>query len=61
MLALVLAISSSTALTSCSKDDNNVPRPEQPLVLTGEAAVEKMGSEMFSFRQEGLYSVFCKA
>ena len=40
MLALVLAISSSTALTSCSKDDNNVPRPEQPLVLTGEAAVE---------------------
>ena len=40
MLALVLAISSTTALTSCSKDDNNVPRPEQPLVLTGEAAVE---------------------
>ena len=40
MLALVLAISSSTALTSCSKDDNNAPQPEQPLVLTGEAAVE---------------------
>ena len=40
MLALVLTISSSTALTSCSKDDNFVPRPEQPLVLTGEAAVE---------------------
>ena len=40
MLALVLTISSSTALTSCSKDDNFVPRPEQPLVLTGKAAVE---------------------
>ena len=40
MLALVLTISSSTALTSCSKDDHFVPRPEQPLVLTGEAAVE---------------------
>ncbi len=40
MLALVLTISSSTALTSCSKDDNYVPRPEQPLVLTGKAAVE---------------------
>lgn len=40
MLALVLAISSSTALTSCSTDDNNAPQPEQPLVLTGEAAVE---------------------
>ena len=40
MLALVLAISSLTALTSCSKDDNNAPQPEQPLVLTGEAAVE---------------------
>ena len=40
MLALVLTISSLTALTSCSKDDNFVPRPEQPRVLTGEAAVE---------------------
>ena len=40
MLALVLTISSSTALTSCSKDDHFVPRPEQPLVLTGKAAVE---------------------
>ena len=39
ILALVLTISSSTALTSCSKDDNYVPRPEQPLVLKGEAAV----------------------
>ena len=39
MLALVLTISSSTALTSCSKDDNNAPRPEQPLVLTGKDAV----------------------
>jgi hypothetical protein len=40
MLALVLTISYSTALTSCSKDDNDVSKPEQPLVLTGEAAVE---------------------
>ena len=39
MLVLVLAISSSTVLTSCSKDDNYVPKPEQPLVLKGEAAV----------------------
>lgn len=39
ILALVLAISSSTALTSCSKDDNYVSKPEQPLVLKGEAAV----------------------
>ena len=40
MLALVLTISSSTILTSCSKDDNYVSKPEQPLVLTGDAAVE---------------------
>ena len=40
MLALVLTISNSTALTSCSKDDNDVSKPEQPLVLTGQAAVE---------------------
>lgn len=39
ILALVLTISSSTALTSCSKDDNYVSKPEQPLVLKGEAAV----------------------
>ena len=39
ILALVLAISSSTALTSCSKDDNYVSKPEQSLVLKGEAAV----------------------
>ena len=40
MLALVLTISNSTALTSCSKDDNDVSKPEQPLVLTGQAAEE---------------------
>lgn len=40
MLALVLTISNSTALTSCSKDDNDVSKPKQPLVLTGQAAVE---------------------
>lgn len=40
MLALILTISNSTALTSCSKDDNDVSKPEQPLVLTGQAAVE---------------------
>ena len=40
MLALVLTISSSTILTSRSKDDNYVSKPEQPLVLTGDAAVE---------------------
>ena len=40
MLALVLMISSSTALTSCSKDDTLVPpSPAQPVILTGEAAV----------------------
>lgn len=39
ILALVLTISSSTALTSCSKDDKYVSKPEQPLVLKGEAAV----------------------
>jgi hypothetical protein len=38
MLALVLTISSSTVLTSCSKDDPVAP-PSQPLVLKGEAAV----------------------
>ena len=38
MLALVLTISSSTVLTSCSKDDLVAP-PSQPLVLKGEAAV----------------------
>ncbi|MBQ3768277.1 MAG: zeta toxin family protein [Prevotella sp.] len=40
MLALVLIISSSSALTSCSKDDTLVPpSPAQPVILTGEAAV----------------------
>jgi hypothetical protein len=37
MLALILTISSSTVLTSCSKDDPE--SPAQPVVLTGEAAV----------------------
>ena len=37
MLALILTISSSTVLTSCSKDDP--VSPAQPVVLTGEAAV----------------------
>ena len=40
MLALVLIISSSTALTSCSKEDIVVPQTEQqPVILKGEAAV----------------------
>ena len=40
MLALVLMISSSSALTSCSKDDTLVPpSPAQPVILKGEAAV----------------------
>ena len=40
MLALVLTISSSTTLTSCSKDDTLVPpSPPQPVILKGEAAV----------------------
>ncbi len=40
MLALVLTISSSTALTSCSKEDIVVPQTEQqPVILKGEAAV----------------------
>ena len=40
MLALVLIISSSTVLTSCSKDDTLVPpSPPQPVILQGEAAV----------------------
>ena len=40
MLALVLIISSSSALTSCSKDDTLVPpSPAQPVILKGEAAV----------------------
>ena len=40
MLVLVLIISSSTVLTSCSKDDTLVPpSPPQPVILKGEAAV----------------------
>ena len=40
MLAHVLMISSSSALTSCSKDDTLVPpSPAQPVILKGEAAV----------------------
>lgn len=40
MLALVLIISSSTVLTSCSKDDTLVPpSPPQTVILKGEAAV----------------------
>ena len=41
LTALVLAISSSTALTSCSNEDHVVSRPEpQPVILKGKAAVE---------------------
>ena len=40
MLALVLTISNSTALTSCSKEDIVVPQTEQqPVILKGEAAL----------------------
>jgi len=40
MLALVLTISSSTVLTSCSKDDPYVPpTPAPSLILKGDAAV----------------------
>ncbi len=41
IIALVLTLSSSTVLTSCTKDDPVYPRPEpQQLILKGEAAVE---------------------
>ena len=42
LMALVLTIISSTVLTSCSKDDDNLlpPPTPQPVVLTGQAAVE---------------------
>ena len=41
MAAAILTIISSTALTSCSKDNPIDPTPEpQPLILKGEAAVE---------------------
>ena len=42
MLSLVLIVSSSTVLTSCSKDDDNLlpPPTPQPVVLTGQAAVD---------------------
>ena len=40
ILAAILTISSSTVLTSCSKDDPVIPQPEpQTVVLKGEAAV----------------------
>ena len=38
---LVLTLSSSAVLTSCTKDDPVYPRPEpQPVILKGDAAVE---------------------
>ena len=41
LMALILIISSSTVLTSCSKDDDMfLPPASQHLVLTGQAAVE---------------------
>ncbi|MCR4957664.1 MAG: hypothetical protein K6B13_03525 [Prevotella sp.] len=41
MLALILSISSSAVLTSCSDDDSFIPSPEpQPVILKGEDAVE---------------------
>ena len=41
MLAILLTISISPVLTSCSKDDTLAPPPApQPLILTGQAAVE---------------------
>ena len=41
MMALILAISTSPALTSCSKNDPEIPYIEpQPIILKGEAAVK---------------------
>jgi len=42
LIALVLTMISSTVLTSCSKDDDDLfpPTASQPVVLTGQAAVE---------------------
>ena len=41
MLALILTISCSTVLTSCSEDDPVIPQPKpQPVILKGKAAVE---------------------
>ena len=41
IMVLVLTLSSSAVLTSCTKDDPVYPRPEpQPVILKGEAAVE---------------------
>ena len=42
LMALVLTMISSTVLTSCSKDDDDLfpPPASQPVVLTGQAAVE---------------------
>ena len=39
MLALILTISCSTVLTSCSDDDTIIPTGQQPVILKGEAAV----------------------
>ena len=41
MLALILTISCSTVLTSCSEDDPIIPQPKpQPVILKGKAAVK---------------------
>ena len=41
IMVLVLTLSSSAVLTSCTKDDPVYPRPTpQPVILKGEAAVE---------------------
>ena len=41
IIAIILTLSSSAVLTSCTKDDPVYPRPEsQPVILKGDAAVE---------------------
>lgn len=40
LLAALLAFSGLTVFVSCTLEDNPIPAPEQPLVLTGDAAVE---------------------
>ena len=54
MLVLILTISSSAVLTSCSEDDPETPPVQQPLVLKGEAAVEWTRAHLDSLANEYL-------
>lgn len=40
LFSALLTISGSTMFVSCTQEDNPISAPEQPLVLTGQAAVE---------------------